>query len=82
MARREREPDKPGAAGHIADLVVFRSIGFLLILNEVRFEKAADWHVMAAGFAMFFMPDALRGKSSVVWRVLESVLKGRSEDDR
>lgn len=50
---------------------MFRSAGALVIFNEVRIEPVADWHVLVAGFALFFMPDALRGKSSVVWRMLE-----------
>jgi hypothetical protein len=34
------------------------------------------------GFALFFMPDALRGRSSLVWRLLEALIAARTADSR
>lgn len=48
-------------------------MGALLIGWEVHGQAKADWQVLAAGFAMFFMPDALRGRSSVVWQLVERI---------
>lgn len=71
---RDRDPDKPSPVAHVIDVLTFRTIGVLLIAWEVEpKDVAADWKVVAAGFAMFFMPDALRGRSSVVWRLLERI---------
>lgn len=80
-----RKPERPSSAAHVVDVLTFRLMGTLLIANEVVPEHpAADWRVMAAGFAMFFMPDALRGKSSVVWQLLERIfnVKQGSSDDQ
>lgn len=77
-----RGPPKPSAVGHAADFIVFRSAGGLVIFNEVRVEPVADWHVLVAGFALFFMPDAVRGRSSLVWRLLEAVIAARTADSR
>lgn len=68
--------------GHAADFIVFRSAGGLVIFNEVRIEPVADWHVLVVGFALFFMPDAVRGRSSLVWRLLEAVIAARTADSR
>ena len=76
-----RRPPKPTAVGHAADFIIFRCAAAFVIFNEVRLEPAADWHVLVAGFALFFMPDALRGKSSVVWRLLERVAGGKDGTD-
>lgn len=50
-------------------------MGTALIAYEVLGDHNADWHVLAAGFAMFFMPDALRGRSGIVWRALGRFFK-------
>ena len=73
---------KPSAVGHAADFIVFRSAGGLVIFNEVRIEPVADWHVLVVGFALFFMPDALRGRSSLVWRLLEALIAARTAGSR
>lgn len=75
MSRSRKEPEKPTPLGHAVDFVVFRSMGALLIVNEVKFENTADWHVLIAGFAMFFMPDALRGKSSLFFQAASRFFK-------
>lgn len=74
------------------DLVFFRALGVGLIANEVLSKGTADWHVLVAGFWAFFMPDALRGKSSPVVRAamraivdktsskLDDVSEGLGED--
>jgi hypothetical protein len=68
----------PSHKGHLADFVIFRVGGFLIIYNEVKLEPVADWHVLAAGFAMVFMPDALRGKDGLAFRLLTRFTNGNS----
>lgn len=79
MSRRNAGSDRPTVVGHLVDLVLFRSAGVALIAWEVVPEAAADWHVLVAGFACFFMPDALRGRSSIVWRLLGAVVSREGE---
>lgn len=82
MPLSHEPPQKPSTRAHIVDTLTFRSMGVLLLANEVVPDHPADWHVLVAGFAMFFMPDALRGRSSVVWRLLERVTPGDESNDR
>ena len=71
----EDGPDKPSAVAHLVDIVTFRAMGTALIAYEVSGKNNADWQVLAAGFAMFFMPDALRGRSGIVWMALGRFFK-------
>jgi hypothetical protein len=87
--RRERRridfgAPKPGAIGHLADLIFFRSIGVGILWHEVVGTPTSEWSVMMAGLAMFFMPDALRGRNSLgarlVLRWLLKAVDGQDEE--
>lgn len=72
----DREPDSPSPVAHVIDVLTFRAAGAGLIVWEVAPQTpAADWKVVAAGFAMFFMPDALRGRGGIVWMALGRFFK-------
>ena len=81
MPRDDSDREQPSAIAHVADVITFRTMGVALIAWEVHGDAKADWHVIAAGFAMFFMPDALRGRSSVIWRLVERVFNVKWEPD-
>jgi hypothetical protein len=70
--RRQVDLGAPPASpwAHLFDFLFFRALGLGLIANEVLGPGQADWHVLAAGFGAFFMPDWLRGRSSPFVRAL------------
>lgn len=56
--------------GHLADALTFRTLGGWIIVHEVLDHGGAQWPVLVAGFACFFMPDAMRGKDSPLLRLV------------
>lgn len=68
MTRLTEPPAEPAPTStwsHVLDVIFFRLLGVALIAGEVVPRPPADWHVLVAGFGMFFMPDALRGRNSL-----------------
>lgn len=76
MPRRLR---KVSALGHVVDAMTFRTLGVWIIIHEVIDIRGPDWQAIVAGFACFFMPDALRGRDSVWLRAILRLLPAASE---
>ena len=74
-------PKNYKALGHLIDAIIFRTSGFLLLYNEARLEKDADWEIIVAAICLFFMPDAIRGKNSLPFRVIEKLI-GIEDDSK
>ena len=65
-------PETTGALGHVIDAVFFRVLAVWLLVDLS--DRAGTLEMIAVFFGLFFMPDALRGKNSLIVDIFSRIL--------
>ncbi len=74
----ERRTAPEPLKAHLFDILFFRLLALAILANEIGPKQAADWHVLVAGFGMFFMPDAIRGRNSLPLQLVRRWIETRA----